>query len=111
MRTYSRISADSHIDMPWMPNDLFTANAAAALKDRMPFVKDGPDGPFWTSRNGQNFGLINGVGPAGQKYVAGSRYRVDVMASTGLYDDGKKGIRRPTDPELRIKAMERDGVD
>ena len=46
MRTYSRISADSHIDMPWMPNDLFTSNASAALKDRMPFVKDGPDGPF-----------------------------------------------------------------
>jgi hypothetical protein len=40
---YSRISADCHIDLPWIPPDLFTANAAAALKDRMPFVKDGPD--------------------------------------------------------------------
>ena len=37
-------------------------------------------------------------------------YRVDVMASTGLYDDGRKGIRRPTDPHLRVKDMERDGV-
>jgi len=32
------------------------------------------------------------------------------MASTGLYDDGKKGIRRLTDPELRLKDQERDGV-
>jgi len=66
--------------------------------------------PYWTSRNGQNFGLMNGVGPAGQKFVPGSHYRVDVMASTGLYEDGKKGIRRPTDPALRAKDMDRDGV-
>jgi predicted TIM-barrel fold metal-dependent hydrolase len=32
------------------------------------------------------------------------------MASTGLYDDGKKGIRRLTDPELRVKDQDRDGV-
>jgi len=32
------------------------------------------------------------------------------MASTGLYDDGQKGVRRITDPELRLKDQERDGV-
>ena len=47
---YTRISADCHIDMPWMPPDLFTAHASAALRDRMPYVTDGPDGPRWTSR-------------------------------------------------------------
>src|SRR5215471_18102545 len=41
---YSRISADCHIDMPWLPPDLFTSNASAAMKDRMPYVTDGPDG-------------------------------------------------------------------
>ena len=81
------------------------------MKDRMPYVTDGPDGPFWTCRNGTSFGLMNGVGPAGAKYVAGTHYRVDVMASTGLYEDGKKGMRRPTDPDLRATDMERDGVD
>ena len=49
---YQRISADCHIDMPWMPPELFTANASAALRDRMPYVTDGPDGPRWTSRWG-----------------------------------------------------------
>src|SRR5919201_5888516 len=107
---YKRISADCHIDLPWMPPDLFTSNATAALKDRMPFVADGPDGPYWTCKNGTSFGLMNGVGPAGQKYVPGSHYRVDVMASTGLYEDGKNGIRRPTDPYLRVTDMDRDGV-
>jgi len=33
------------------------------------------------------------------------------MAETGLYEDGKNGIRRVSDPHLRIKEMERDGVD
>ncbi len=32
------------------------------------------------------------------------------MASTGLYEDGKRGIRRLTEPELRIKDQDRDGV-
>jgi predicted TIM-barrel fold metal-dependent hydrolase len=108
---YSRISADCHIDLPMLPPDIFTSNASAQLKDRMPYVADGPDGPFWTCKNGGLFGLLNGVGPAGQKLVPGQNYRVDVMAATGLYEDGQKGHRRPTDPALRKKDMERDGVD
>jgi len=108
---YSRISADCHLDLPWMPPDLFTSNASAALRDRMPHVADGPDGPYWTCKNGGSFGLRNGVGPAGAKYVPGQHTRVDIMAQTGLYDDGKKGIRRVSDPHLRIKDLDRDGVD
>src|SRR5919201_4153969 len=87
---YNRISADCHIDLPWLPPDLFTGNASAALKDRMPYVTEGPDGTHWTSKNGKTFGLVNSVGPSGQKFTPGTNYRVDVMASTGLYDDGKK---------------------
>jgi len=107
---YTRISADCHIDLPWIPPDLFTSNATASMKARMPFVTDGPDGPYWTSRNGTSFGLMNGVGPAGAKYVPGMHHRVDIMAKTGLYEDGRKGIRRPSDPVLRAKDMDRDGV-
>ena len=107
---YQRISADSHIDLPMLAPDIFTANATPALKERMPYVTDGPDGPYWTCKNGGSFGLLNGVGPAGQKLVPGQNYRVDVMAATGLYEDGKKGNRHPTDPVLRAKDMDRDGV-
>jgi uncharacterized protein len=110
MTTYTRISADCHIDLPMLAPDIFTANATPALKERMPYVTDGPDGPFWTCKNGGSFGLLNGVGPAGQKLVPGQNYRVDVMAATGLYEDGKKGQRHPTDPALRARDMDRDGV-
>ncbi|MGH7347165.1 MAG: amidohydrolase family protein [Candidatus Rokuibacteriota bacterium] len=107
---YTRISADCHIDMPWLPPDLFTSNASALMKDRMPYVVEGPDGPQWTTKKGAPFGLVGGIGSTGTKYVPGQNQRVDVMAATGLYDDGKKGIRRPGDPHLRIKDMDRDGV-
>jgi uncharacterized protein len=108
---YRRISADCHLDLPWMPPDLFTAEAPAALKERMPYVEEGPEGKRWVARSGASFGFVNGVGPAGQKYVPGMHHRVDVMAKTGLYEDGKKGIRRVSDPHLRIKDLDRDGVD
>lgn len=108
--TYDRISADCHIDLIWLPPDLFTANARAALKERMPYVVDGRKGPQWVSRNGARFGLVNGMGSAGRQYVPGEIHRSDRMASTGLYDDGRKGIRRLTDPELRLQDQVRDGV-
>jgi predicted TIM-barrel fold metal-dependent hydrolase len=94
----------------WLPPDLFTSNARAAFKDRMPYVIDGSKGKRWVAPNGANFGLMNGMGSAGREYVPGQIHRSDRMASTGLYDDGRKGIRRLTDPELRLKDQARDGV-
>ena len=44
---YKRISADCHLDLPWMPPDLFTSQAPRELKDRMPYVVDTPDGQRW----------------------------------------------------------------
>jgi predicted TIM-barrel fold metal-dependent hydrolase len=108
---YKRISADCHLDMIWLPPDLFVTEAPAALKDRMPYVADSPEGPRWVTKQGATFGYVAGVGSGGTKYAPGSQLRVDVMASTGLYTDGAKGIRRPGDPHLRLKEMERDGVD
>jgi uncharacterized protein len=108
---YRRISADCHLDMPWMPPDLFVSEAPRELKDRMPYVADGPQGPQWVAKNGATFGLKNGVGPGGAPFVPGQNHRVDKMAETGMYEDGKKDIRRCSDPHLRIKDMDRDGVD
>jgi hypothetical protein len=53
---YTRISADCHIDLPWVPPDLFTANATAAMKPRMPYVTDGPDGPTGLARTARRSG-------------------------------------------------------
>ena len=107
---YDRISADCHLDLCWLPPDLFTSRASAAMRDRMPYVTEGPKGPMWVTKKGGNFGLANGMGSAGREYVPGQIHRSDRMASTGLYEDGKRGIRRLSDPELRLKDQDRDGV-
>ncbi len=107
---YETISADCHIDLCWLAPDLFTSGASAAMKDRMPYVADGPQGLMWTTKKGAGLGRPCGMGSAGREYVPGKIHRSDRMASTGLYEDGKRGIRRLTDPELRIKDQDRDGV-
>ena len=108
---YEMISADCHIDLCWLPPDLFVTNAASTeWRDRMPHVVDGPKGPRWTTKKGANLGLACGMGAAGREYVPGRIHRSDRMASTGLYDDGKRGIRRLTDPDLRLRDQDRDGV-
>ncbi len=107
---YEVISADCHIDLIWLPPDLFTANAAPSLRKRMPFVRDSEEGPIWVSNAGSYFGLQNGMGSAGRRYVPGQIHRSDRMAETGLYEDGARGIRRLTDPDLRVRDQDRDGV-
>ena len=108
---YNRVSADCHLDMPWMPPELFVTAASNEMRDRMPYVEDGPDGPQWVTKRGAHFGLLNGVGPGGQKLVPGQNKRVDIMAETGMFEDGMRGIQRVSDPHMRRKEMERDGVD
>jgi predicted TIM-barrel fold metal-dependent hydrolase len=107
---YETISADCHVDLCWLPPDLFTANASAAMRDRMPYVADGPTGRHWTTKKGAALGKPAGMGSAGREYVPGRIHRADRMAETGLYEDGNRGILRLTDPNLRVKDQDRDGV-
>ncbi len=108
---YRRISADCHLDLPWLPKELFVSEASRELKDRMPYVEERPDGPHWVTKRGIDMGGWGGVGSVGGQFVPGQNYRVDKMAETGLYEAGKRGEARPGDPHLRIKEMEKDGVD
>ena len=107
---YEVISADCHIDLCWLPPDLFVSQASADLRNRMPFVQDGPLGPYWSTRAGAQLGLVNGMGSMGRPYKPGEIGRSDRMAATGLYEDGRNGIRRISDPDLRLKDQDRDGV-
>ena len=59
------ISADGHMDIPCLPATLFTENAPAHLKDKMPRVVDAPEGKTWVAHNGTSMGLVGGMGSAG----------------------------------------------
>ena len=107
---YEMISADCHVDLCWLPPDLFSANASPEMRDRMPYVVDAPKGKTWVTKKGASLGLAGGMGSGGREYVPGRIHRADRMAEKGIYEDGRKGIRRLTDPELRIKDQDLDGV-
>ncbi len=104
------LSADGHIDFPLLPETLWSDNATAALRDRMPRVVETSRGRVWQSAKGARLGLVGGMGSAGREYVPGEIHRSDRMAEQGLYDDQKSGIMRPAVPELRVKDQDRDGV-
>ena len=62
------------------------------------------------TKTGSQFGLRNGMGSAGRRYQPGQIARSDRMAEQGLYSDGEAGIPRLTDPELRVKDQDLDGI-
>jgi hypothetical protein len=79
---YRCISADCHIDLCWLPHDLFIANASDAMKDRMPYVVETADGPAWVTKDGANLGLANGIGhPTG---VTGRRKIIPVKTGVSI---------------------------
>lgn len=104
------VSADSHVDLHWLPPRLFTENASRALKERMPHVQETHEGPRWKTNSGATFGQPAGVGATGRPYRKGMSHRADRMAEAGIYEDGAHGILRLTDPDLRILDQDRDGV-
>ena len=109
---YRRISADCHLDMPWLPPELFVSRGEPRAEGPHAVCRGAAGrAALGRRRAASTSGGWGGVGSVGGQYVPGQNYRVDKMAETGLYEDGKKGEPRPGDPHLRIKDMERDGVD
>jgi len=45
---YTIISGDGHIDLRWLPHDLFVSHAPAPWKDQVPHVRDTPTGKHWS---------------------------------------------------------------
>ena len=105
------ISGDCHIDIPWLPADLFLSNAPAHLKERMPHVVETSEGKQWVA-DGTLLGWVAGAGLTGlwDPYIPGESRHSDRMEEFGFFSDGLKGLFHPTTPELRIKDQDLDGV-
>src|SRR5262245_815655 len=100
------ISADSHLDLGWLPADTFTSRVPRAWEERVPRVVQTEEGQRWVAGDTVLSG-VGGVGTLGRPYEPGRWKRVDMMAATGLYSDG---LHRPTNPDERITDQDRDGV-
>jgi uncharacterized protein len=83
------ISADDHLDLEAIAPTMFVDRAPARLRERMPHVVPGEDGPQW---------VIEGrdLGPSGRR-------------PGGRVDREPLGLR-PGDPHGRMELMDRDNV-
>ena len=77
------ISGDCHVDLPWLPADLFIANAPSHLKERLPVVMETNDGEQWFADGKPLSVWVAGAG-LGLKgywdpYVPGHSTRLDKM--------------------------------
>jgi predicted TIM-barrel fold metal-dependent hydrolase len=105
MADYRIISADCHIDMTWMPGDLWVKNIAGKFKEQAPQVRDTADGPHWFVE-GKDVGVYGGLGFGFDRVQRGYSKHVDKMFEVGFYEGGP----HPTTPALRLKDQELDGI-
>jgi predicted TIM-barrel fold metal-dependent hydrolase len=106
MTDYRIISADCHIDMTWMPGDLWVKNVPAKFKEQAPQVREAADGPHWFVE-GKDVGVYGGLGFGFDRVQRGYSKHVDKMFEVGFYEGGP----HPTTPALRLKDQELDGID
>jgi uncharacterized protein len=95
------ISADDHIDLRWLPKDLWTERLPANLRDRGPRVVETDKGECWTWE-GQIFS------PHGYYTAAQGSGAMWAIERGGVM---RQGELRPTTAELRLSDMDRDGAD
>ncbi len=100
---YRIISADDHIDLQWLPKDLWQTRVRAQWRERAPKVVDTADGPSWVCGNDRwdSWG--------GRKGAAGAQGgRRTAIERGGVLEPG---VLRPTTTALRLADMDRDGID
>jgi predicted TIM-barrel fold metal-dependent hydrolase len=95
------ISADDHIDLRWLPKDLWTARLPARLREHGPHVVESERGAYWTWE-GQSFS------PHGYYTAAQGSGAMWAIERGGVMREGEL---RPTTAELRLTDMDRDGAD
>jgi uncharacterized protein len=100
-KTSRFISADDHIDLCWLPKDLWTARLPARLREHGPHVVESERGAYWTWE-GQSFS------PHGYYTAAQGSGAMWAIERGGVMREGEL---RPTTAELRLTDMDRDGAD
>ena len=96
---YNVITADTHMDVTWLPGDMFVKGAPDALKDKMPYVNNKNGKAQWEIE-GEFMCWVGGGGLTGAfgGYVAGESKHLDRMAEVGFFDGIKDGIYHPQMP-------------
>lgn len=97
---YLKISADDHIDLGYLPKELWLDRVPTALKSRAPHVEDrGEQGETWVC-DGLAWGDFRG-----DRFFANPNRNKSALDRIGLAEPG-----RPTTPYKRLEDMDRDGI-
>jgi len=95
------ISADDHIDLRWLPKDLWSERLPARLRERGPRVIDNDQGAYWSWED-------KTFSPHGYYTAAQGSGAMWAIERGGVM---RPGELRPTTAELRLSDMDRDGAD
>jgi predicted TIM-barrel fold metal-dependent hydrolase len=99
---YEMISVDDHIDLQYVPRDVFATRLPERLRERGPRVVELDDGMSAWMCDGQSLGRWAG----GRRSTAKRSYQT-ALERAGLDEEG---VLRPTEPELRLTDMKHDGI-
>jgi uncharacterized protein len=103
--SYRMISCDDHLDIGYLPADLWTSRMPAALRDRAPHIEERNGDAVWVC-DGKVWGGWRGKRRAGGK----ARPKGPIITALdrgGLTDESEC---RPAVATLRLADMDRDGV-
>ena len=98
------ISADDHIDLGYLPKNMWLERLPQSLHDKAPHVEDrGEQGDYWIC-DGQPWGDWRGGA-----WYSRKRRPITALDRGGVGKDFAP--LRPTTAELRLEDMDRDGVE
>ena len=91
-------SADDHVDLRFLPPDLWEKRVPSRFRERAPRVVDTPQGQYWMA-NGEQFSSVP------------TSHQAETIGNKFTPVDHVPGRWRPTTPELRLADMDLDGVE
>ena len=100
---YNIISADDHLDLTYLPEDFWSRNMPATMGNKIPHIEE-RDGIFFWICDGRVWGRWRG------RFSKGDDKPRPVITALEMGGYPFSEILRPSNPEMRIEDMERDGV-
>ena len=96
---YKVISADTHLDLTWLPGDMFVEAAPEHLKSQMPYTTDAGPEKRWIVEKED---IARAGGFIG--YTPGHSKHMDRMAEVGFYDGVGQGVYHPAIATCGLKT-------
>lgn len=102
---YQFVSGDDHMDLAYIPAQLWQERVPAKFRDQAPRVEDTPQGRRWVCE-GQPWPF----GDHGTMRRAAG-VLTGAIPRAGVVEEPEPGVFRPSTPKYRLEDMDRDGVD